>query len=333
MKIIKIPKKRGEYRLIYKPNKKEKLVLRTIAKQLEKKVRGLNKDEVVHGFIRYTSPVTNASQHVSHKYSLSFDLENFFDCVKPEMVTKYLTKEEIALCFVDGAARQGLPTSPHIANLAAIALDKAILNLREKKEIQFIYTRYADDLTFSYDDEELTAVLKAAVPQIVGRCGFKINRRKTKLQSSQFGRRIITGIAVDDEVHPTRAVKRKLRAAKHQAKTEVVRGLEEWCKLKPPRQNIKPQVEDELDSLCKAFALPKVKTELLVDKGEDIIEDDYLITSDPAYTLGMSKFTTGWTSCMASQYRKGTLFWLYLKGTRVACLLSKLKCLVLSAVL
>jgi hypothetical protein len=70
----------------------------------------------------------------------------------------------------------------------------------------------------------------------VGECGFEINHRKTRLQSSTAGRRIITGVGVgDDGLYPTRALKRKLRAAIHQKHGNSARGLAEVAKLKVPR--------------------------------------------------------------------------------------------------
>jgi hypothetical protein len=61
-------------------------------------------------------------------------------------------------------------------------------------------------------------------------------------------------------------------------------------------------------------------------KPEQWLTPDILVTGDPAYMLGMSTYTTGWTSCMAQprgQYRRGVIAWLYLPGTRVAAMLSK----------
>ena len=102
------------------------------------------------------------------------------------------------------------------------------------------YTRYADDLTFSFNDQRLVAILKEAVPRIVAECGFVLNEKKTRLQCADYGRRMVTGIAVDDQVHPRRETKRRLRAAKHQGSAPQVCGLEEYCKLKVPRKYVPP---------------------------------------------------------------------------------------------
>jgi hypothetical protein len=56
-----------------------------------------------------------------------------------------------------------------------------------------------------------------------------------------------------------------------------------------------------------------------------LAEGDFLITRDPAYVLGMSTYTTRWSSCLAQpsgSHRRGVKFWVGLAGTSVAALLS-----------
>lgn len=326
MRNVQIPKGSGGFRTVYIPSAKEKTTLRAMVGQLTKKAARACPEGVCHGFTYEKSPVTNALAHVGHAFTLCFDLTDFFDSVTAERLAGKLTKEELSLVLVDGAARQGLPTSPAVANLAASDMDKAILKFRDKQKLQFIYTRYADDLSFSYDDATITYVLMEEVPKCVSRCGFRVNEKKTKLQTATAGRRIITGVAVSEQgIHPTREVKRKLRAARHQKQLPQQRGLEEWCKLKEPRERTSRAKPEELDSLCSCWKLPRLKADKLPDKGPDEIIGCCVVTGDPVYMLGMSTFTTGWTSCMAQpngQYRRGVIFWCYLRGTCIAALLS-----------
>jgi hypothetical protein len=139
--------------------------------------------------------------------------------------------------FPDGAARQGLPTSPAIANLAACPMDKIIDKHIKSRSENIVYTRYADDMCLSFDNHDTHKYLITVIRDAVSSCGFEINERKTRLQSSSAGRRIITGVGVDsDGLYPTRALKRKLRAAIHQQHKNSARGLAEVTKLKVPRQ-------------------------------------------------------------------------------------------------
>ncbi len=343
-RIIKVPKRNGEYRTIYAPDPETKTALRAMAGKLTTKADRACPAGVAHAFLRRRSPITNAQAHVGHQYTITMDLQDFFDSVTPERVAGKISKEEAALVFVHGAARQGLPTSPAVANLAAADMDRAILRWIERASKQVVYSRYADDLAFSFDDAALVSVLPGAITDIVKRCGFAINERKTRVQWAGAGRRHVTGLAVDDHgVHPTRETKRRLRAAQHRAamaaqcgakEVHIERlrdraaGLAEWAKCKPPseRRAREAAARDVIEALCRAWRLTYPAAIRRDGYPPKILQDqdlggDCIITTDPAYFLGMSTFTSGWTSCMRQpdgQYRKGVWFWLALPGTSIA---------------
>ena len=326
---IKIRKRRGEYRTIYVPSPEYKYQLRQIAGKLESKARALDKEGISHGFTRFKSPITNAAAHVGREFTLSIDLKDFFDHVTPEKLKGKLSKSEIELVVENGAARQGLPTSPAVANIAFSPTDAAIIKWIKINNMDIIYTRYADDMTFSFDAPKFEIKLLAALRNIIGRAGFKINDRKTKLQRAIDGRRVVTGIAVDkDGVHPTRKMKRKLRAALHQKNVDEARGLSEWCQCKqpnPPRELSvsQPCNENDLKQLTKGWRLRKVNIKDIPERKSEKISNCIIISADPAMYLGMSSFTNGWTSCMNQkngEFRKTVVSWLLLEGTRVAYL-------------
>ena len=327
MKIIKIPKKSGGVRTIYVPDAAEKASLRSIAGAIERKARKLCPEGVVHGFTRGRSPVTNALAHVGYSYTTCFDLQDFFDSVTLNHVKGKLKREEMERVLVGGAARQGLPTSPAVANLAAADMDRAIITWRDKHQLRIAYTRYADDLSFSYDDPAITDMLLRAIPEIVGRCGFRLNVAKTRTMCAKNGRRIITGVAVDGTIHPPRAIKRRLRAAIHQGRQAQARGLAEWCQLRPPRNpdSRREPTGDEITRVARAWRLPRVPMTMLPQKGPDeSLGGGCVATGDPIYMLGMSTWTTGWRSCMThpdGEHRMGVIFWALLRGTRIAAYL------------
>lgn len=249
MKIIKLKKKSGGNRTIYVPNHAEKARLRLLVPELTKLAQGICDPDIVHGFMPCKSAVTNAMAHRGFRYSLCCDLKDFFDSVTPEkhfLINDHhpsLLKmpwscwpEVLSLCFPDGAARQGLPTSPILANIAAVRMDKSIYDWCRvfPSYPPFRYTRYADDLTISSNDVTFLIRLRERLVELVKEHGFTLNTKKTRIQFAGAGRRIITGVAVDDEVHPARAVRRRLRAALHQNQTRAAAGLAEWMKLKTP---------------------------------------------------------------------------------------------------
>lgn len=296
MNIFDIRKRNGKTRRIYAPSVAERAYLAGQVPIYAGIAKAADSAGVQHGFTEGRSAVTNAMVHAGYEYSVSFDLSDFFDSVTPDKVLPILAeiwmgemrhqssyaqafadrlaKVELE-CFVDGAARQGLPTSPSLANIAAVPIDRDVMKLNNPGRFGgsalFAYSRYADDLTFSCNAFATVQWLLVEIPRIVERHGFKINPEKTKVQAAKAGRRIITGCAVDSKgVYPTREVKRRLRAALHQKdhgfrkrgvsrllrnrkkwKRRVplkfrlhrqIAGLKEWAKLKPPT---KPYVRNE----------------------------------------------------------------------------------------
>lgn len=105
---------------------------------------------------------------------------------------------------------QGAPTSPWLANLAAGQLDE--LAAGYAREQGLVYTRYADDLTFS--GERLPPRFVHDVSGMVQACGFRVNRKKIVVRR-RHQRQVVTGIVVNDRPSPTGIDRRKLRAILH----------------------------------------------------------------------------------------------------------------------
>lgn len=235
MRIFRISKGNGKFRTIYAPDEALKAKLRNAIPQLVAMVRTHCPPQVPHGFMPARSPITNATAHIGFAYTLTIDLEDFFDTVTWRKLLPFFQPSDIETLTYDGAARQGLPSSPFVANIAASRMDWLLLRALHKYEHNAVYTRYADDLTFSFNTPIADRLLQD-VKSVIESEDFRINQRKTKLQNAAGGRRIITGVGVGSTaVYPTRRVKRKLRAARHQNHYGSSMGLAEWCKLKPPK--------------------------------------------------------------------------------------------------
>lgn len=235
-KIIRIAKTRSKFRLIYIPNPEYMAKLKSLLPELESILKHLEENSRNFAFSTGRNSALNAFQHIGYRYTLSFDIKDFFDSITVDHVSKLIPAEIIELCFVDGAPRQGLPTSPIISSIAFSPCDRKILYLLEMCDIDAVYTRYADDLIFSFANKIDAGKINTLVRQALVEHGFSLNEKKTRLQDSNNGRVIITGIAVDDRgLHPTRRTLRKIRAAKHQRNTTSISGLSEWAKCKLPK--------------------------------------------------------------------------------------------------
>lgn len=226
MNIFKIKKKSGAWRTIYAPSPDEKEACLAVLPAIAATARSLDSEGTQHGFTEGRSPVTNAMAHIGWGFSLTMDLQDFFDSVTPDHVSEAecctgTDFDADAALFFDGAARQGLPTSPALANLAAAPMDRDIHALNRKARFGklFHYTRYADDLTFSFNLHSVGLMLLREVPKIIEAHGFKLNAEKTHWQCAKAGRRMITGAAVDTALHVPRETKRRIRAAAHQLET------------------------------------------------------------------------------------------------------------------
>jgi len=233
---VLIPKGNGKTRLIYVPTGAQKKALRALLPELTRRAQSASLPGVMHGFVPGRSPVTNARLHIGKAYTATFDLKDFFDTVTEEHLPR-LPVKILDQVLVEGSPRQGLPTSPAVANLAAARLDRAIMRwLKRHGDRSAVYTRYADDLTLSCNDQETLQAALAAIPELVRAAGFELAEAKTHVYDARAGRRIVTGVAVGEkDLAPTRRMKRRLRAAIHQGNTGEAEGLAEWCRLRLPR--------------------------------------------------------------------------------------------------
>ncbi len=234
-----ISKKNGKFRRIFSLYREQKSHLRKLIPYLEKVLLQHNVHKVNYAFIRNRNCVEHAMQHIAYKYTLSMDLENFFESVNRDHISKYLNEDIMDQCFISGAPQQGLPTSPIIANLAFLDCDKDILDTLKKNNILSTYTRYADDLVVSFDNKRDIGKIIFILSNIANKAGFKVNKKKTKIQNINNGRIVITGVAIDNKgVHPTRKTLKKIRAAKHQNNKTSLLGLTEWAKCNLPKNHL-----------------------------------------------------------------------------------------------
>ncbi|EGQ9300156.1 RNA-directed DNA polymerase [Vibrio vulnificus] len=250
----------GKKRQIYSPDMHSKVFYQALLPNLNETFEKMEERAVAFGFVPKRSCVDQAFQHRSYAYTISLDIKDFFDHVKPKHVKGLIDEELIPYLFIDGAARQGLPTSPMVSNIAFNAIDREIIAFLEdkitliadkpkyggsswgweEKKRYYTYTRYADDLSVSLDSYDDIARVINGVQRILLRHGFELNARKTKILDAKNGRRVICGVGVDVEtVYPTRKTLKKLRAARHQKNLSSVFGHRAWIysidKKKPVR--------------------------------------------------------------------------------------------------
>jgi RNA-directed DNA polymerase len=168
--------------------------------------------------------ITNAQQHLGKKQVLNIDLKDFFHSISSKRV--YLLFIEhmkmstevatllTALCCHNNHLPMGAATSPVLSNLICLALDEKLMDLAKSK--QLVYTRYADDLTFS--GEHIDDALKQQIIELINEEGFEINEKKMRLQTNK-GRQVVTGIKVNEKINVDRRYVRRIRAILNNIKT------------------------------------------------------------------------------------------------------------------
>jgi RNA-directed DNA polymerase len=113
-----------------------------------------------------------------------------------------------------------------------------------------LYTRYADDMTFSLhtrDDQRMRiASLIRFTKEIAKEYGYTLHQDK-KLQLLRRRRRmLVTGIVVNDKLNLPRKTRRKIRAVRHHLKTGRTATMNEaqlrgWEALQAMIVNARPQ--------------------------------------------------------------------------------------------
>lgn len=236
--IIFLKKKSKSYRKIYIPSYEYNLFLKSLLPQLELIYLQNVIYECDHAFLKNRNCVTNARSHVKNRFVYNIDIENFFYSISSHLYEKYIPENLQKLILVDQQVVQGFPTSPYVANIAMIDVDFQITQALKKIDLNIVYTRYADDLYFSFNNKNYSTLISDSIKKVLSDNFFTINESKTSFQDKKNGRAIITGIGVsEDDIHPTRKTLKKLRAAKHQRNIYSYLGLLAWSKCIPPKKS------------------------------------------------------------------------------------------------
>lgn len=271
-RIFSISKGNGSFRRIYIPNDDYRALLISAKRELDLIFLGLAGGCADHAFVVGRSCVSNALMHMGGAYLLTVDVESFFDSISVELVSNVIPKELVDIVFEDGAPRQGLLTSPIVANMAMLDVDRRISMFCEAVG-GVVYSRYADDLSFSFGQREMADYILAGVRKILGDYRLLINDAKTRLQNSKNGNFVITGVSIGPGgVKPTRKTLKRIRAAEHQGKKSHAQGLREWAKCKPP--SVSPRRSSQRGRGVGAKRWPGPSRYVRLINSKPILEDE-----------------------------------------------------------
>jgi len=224
-RIAHIRKRSGGSRRLQVPDSDTKAFQRRILRRLLARLRA---HEAACGFERGRSIVDNALPHAGQAVVVRMDVVDFFPSTSADRVKSYFFRigwnEEAAalltnLTTCDGGLPQGAPTSPRLSNLVNYLLDARLSALAERRGA--VYTRYADDITFSFPvdrPKRVRGIIQAA-SRILEYHGYRMHRRKKLHVRRRHQRQEVTGLVVNDRVQLPRKTRRWLRALKHHLET------------------------------------------------------------------------------------------------------------------
>jgi RNA-directed DNA polymerase len=242
-----LPKRSGGFRLIEVPKARIKMVQRRVLRRI---LDAIPAHACAEGFVRGRSALSHARRHAGRAAALCLDLEDFFTSIPQARVfhvfraagypgsvsrvlaglcTTALPPAELARCPRPeddaGLARhqrlrqsalsqhlpQGAPTSPALANLCALRLDRRLAAAAVSVGVE--YSRYADDLAFSGDAAfaRHTADFATFAAAVALDEGFEVNFRKTRIMH-RASRQQVCGLVVNERPNLARRDYDQLKA-------------------------------------------------------------------------------------------------------------------------
>jgi RNA-directed DNA polymerase len=221
---FRLPKKSGGSRVIRAP----RVFLKTVQTYILQNILQLPEEHpCAYGFTKGKGAYRNATQHLAMPHVWNTDIVQFFPSISATKVQELFVRIGFrknvswmlaSLCTYQRKLPQGAPTSPRLSNLIFLPVD---LQLQEiASQYNCIYTRYADDLTYS-SISPIPRALFEAVGEILLSAGFLLNISKTRLRGPNSPR-YVTGYVVNEKIQPDRTARRILRAKFHRLSTTAV---------------------------------------------------------------------------------------------------------------
>jgi hypothetical protein len=147
------------------------------------------------------STVLHARPHARGKLIATVDLRDFFESTRAARVRRCFIEQGwdgeslrtlMRLCVFRDGLPQGAPTSPYLSNLVNVRLDEQLSGIARRSGA--IYTRYGDDLAFSWASGGMPGGFTRAVEDVLGSAGYEIQPRKGWRVTSIRDRPVVAGL-------------------------------------------------------------------------------------------------------------------------------------------
>ena len=274
--VFTIPKKRGGLRTIHAPKRTLKRVQKVL---LRTYFDPLPAGDWVGAYVLGRDMVYSVNKHTGKDVVISLDLRDFFGATKRSWVQEWIRSlgypPEVSRVMaglvtvpvpstrgVRYCVPQGAPTSGAVTNhVASARLDLPLLAFLESRGLaDCAYTRYADDLTISFNGflpvDEFRELM-SGISEVVRQSGYRLKAKKTRVAVSRPSKPVaqqMLGMTINEKANVPRHKRLELRQRVHRViwglpnrelQTDRLRAeLRYWVRIAP--MTIQPLI-DRLD--------------------------------------------------------------------------------------
>lgn len=270
-----VSKKNGKTRLISAPAPQLKLVQRRLSDilyQCRSEILLTAGKTRSFGFEKSVGTFENAACHRKKKWVFNSDIADFFPSFNFGRIRGFfLSNSDFSLdpsvatiiaqiaCYANSLP-QGAPSSPIIANLICGSLDYRLSRLAKRNRC--LFSRYADDITFSTNERDFPNQIATpdngtqgwiagnVLVDILSQAGFNINHSKSRM-SIKSGRQITTGLITNKIINTPIEDRKLCRSSVHRLLNDIPIEAKNFCQPfgnncdKSPQKPVNPMTSLE----------------------------------------------------------------------------------------
>lgn len=159
---------------------------------------------------------------------------------KPGYMSWYAARMTMQLTTFKNQLPQGAPTSPKLFDIFCRPLDEKLLEFAQK--VGGTYTRYADNIFFSMQEEIFPKPIKNAISHRMRKDGLVVPH---KFKTGKIGKesfRILGLNIIDNKINNTRDFKKALRLSIHHINWLLEHGMKETPQFEKAWQKLRGQM-------------------------------------------------------------------------------------------